>query len=159
MLRGEYDMQIKTYRTELNENQHNILVQESCHECPQMALESPKAITDMLNAVFNLKNLAEEYVYMIAFNTKNRPLGVFEVSHGTVNQSVCNPRELFIRALLCGAVYIILAHNHPSGDTVPSKEDIENYERVKEAGRLIGIQLLDSIIVGDGYFSFREEEM
>lgn len=159
MLRGGYDMQIKTYRTELDENQHNVLVKENCYSYPIEFLKDPKAVTDMLNAVFNLKNLAEEYVYMIAFNTKNRPLGVFEVSHGTVNQSVCNPRELFIRALLCGAACIILAHNHPSGDTVPSKMDIKNHKRIKEAGQLMGIQLLDSIIVGDGYFSFTEEEM
>ena len=96
---------------------------------------------------------------MVALNTKNKPLGVFEVSHGTVNQSVCSPRELFIKALLCGAANIILAHNHPSGDIAPSKTDVENYRIVKEAGQLMGIKLLDSIIVGDGYFSFMEEGM
>lgn len=152
-------MQIKTYRTELDENQHNVLVKENCYNCSIESLEDPKAVTKMLNTVFNLKNRAEEYVYMVALNTKNKPLGVFEVSHGTVNQSVCNPRELFIRALLCGATNIILAHNHPSGDTVPSEIDVENYRMVKEAGQLIGIKLLDSIIVGNGYFSFMETEM
>ncbi len=152
-------MQIKTYRTELDENQHNVLVKENCYNCSIESLEDPETVTKMLNVVFNLRNRAEEYVYMVALNTKNKPLGVFEVSHGTVNQSVCSPRELFIKALLCGAANIILAHNHPSGDTAPSKTDVENYRIVKEAGQLMGIKLLDSIIVGDGYFSFMEEGM
>ena len=64
--------------------------------------------------------------------------------------------EIFIKALLCGASGIVIAHNHPSGDTTPSKEDIESYNRLKEAGKLIGINVLDSVIVGDSYYSFME---
>lgn len=55
-----------------------------------------------------------------------------------------------------GASGIVIAHNHPSGDTTPSKEDIESYNRLKEAGKLIGINVLDSVIVGDSYYSFHE---
>ena len=108
---------------------------------------------------FRLNKQSEEYVYMIALNTKCRPLGIFEVSHGAVNSSICNPREIFIKALLCGASGIILAHNHPSGDPTPSKEDERVYKRIKDAGNIIGIELLDNIIVGNGYFSFRENNM
>ena len=91
--------------------------------------------------------------------TKGKPLGVFEISHGTINQSICNPRDIFIKALLCGAAGIILAHNHPSGDVAPSKNDMEIYKRVKEAGQLLGIGLLDNIIIGNGYYSFTENHI
>lgn len=151
-------MRITKYHTELNENQHNILVREKSFNYQADSLRTPEAITEMLNTVFGLNRQAEEYVYMIALNAKNKPLGVFEISHGSVCQSLCNPREIFIKALLCGATGIVLAHNHPSGNVVPSMEDMAVYERIKEAGQLIDIKLLDNIIVGDGYFSFLEEE-
>lgn len=73
-----------------------------------------------------------------------------------VNITICNPREIFIKALLCGASGIVIIHNHPSGDTTPSEQDIKSYNRLKEAGKLIGINVLDSIIVGDSYYSFVE---
>ena len=75
-----------------------------------------------------------------------------------MNSSLISPRELFIDALQMGAVYIILIHNHPSGDPTPSKDDILITKRVNEAGNLIGIELLDHIIIGDNsYVSFREK--
>lgn len=79
------------------------------------------------------------------------------IGKGTVNNClVCN-REIFIRALLSGAVNIILCHNHPSGETTPSSEDIKITKAVSEAGKLIGITLLDHIIIGgDSYYSFDE---
>lgn len=150
-------MKITTYRMELNGEQHNVLVKENSCNYPIESLDSPQKTADMLNDVFRLNKQAEEYVYMIALNVKGRSLGVFEISHGTVNQSICNPRDIFIKALLCGTVGIILAHNHPSGDTTPSKEDIEIYKRIKEAGEIIGIELLDNIVIGNGYISFRED--
>lgn len=64
-----------------------------------------------------------------------------------------------MKALLCGASNIILAHNHPSQDINPSKEDISVYNRIKEAGKIIGVKLLDNIIVGAGYYSFEEKGM
>lgn len=149
-------MQIVTYRTELNENRHNILVQEDSHDYSVSNFDSPKYVVDMINSIFNLNKQAEEYIYMIALNTKNMILGVFEVSHGSVNWAICGPREIFIRALLCGASKIILVHNHPSGICNPSSEDINVYKKISEAGELIGIMLVDSIIIGDGYYSFME---
>lgn len=149
-------MRIVQYRLELDKEQHGILVEEKLCVYPGTSLSSPQTVANMLNAVFYLNRQAEEHVYMIAMNAKNKPLGIFEVSHGAVNQSICNPREIYVRALLCGAVGIILVHNHPSGDTRPSEEDIAVYNRIQEAGKLLGISLLDSLIVGDDYFSFAE---
>lgn len=151
-------MRITTYRSELDENQHNILVKENSCNYPVDSLNNPQSVVAMLNSVFRLNKQAEEYVYMIALNTKGKPLGVFEISHGAAQQSICNPREIFIKALLCGATGIILAHNHPSGDTTPSKDDMTVYQRIKEAGNIIGVNLLDNIVVGNGYYSFLENE-
>jgi len=149
-------MRITTYRTELDENQHNTLVKENSCNCPVDSLNNPQSVEKMLNTVFRLNRQAEEYVYMIALNTRSKPLGIFEISHGTVNSSICNPRDIFIKALLCGATGIILAHNHPSGNVIPSEKDMEIYNRVKEAGKIININVLDNIIIGNGYFSFTE---
>lgn len=152
-----YCMRITTYKTELNTDNLNILVKEKSCNCTDVeTLNNPSLIAEMFNVVFRLNKQAEEYLYMLALNTKGKPLGVFEVSHGTIDTTICNPREIFIKALLCGASGIVIAHNHPSGDTTPSKEDIESYNRLKEAGKLIGINVLDSIIVGDSYYSFVE---
>lgn len=147
-------MRITIYRSELDKNRHNVLVKEKAVNYTTESINNPQAVTGMLNTIFRLNKQAEEHVYMIALNTKGKVLGVFEISHGAVSQSLCGSREIFIRALLCGASGIILAHNHPSGDVTPSKEDVRVYQRIKEAGELIGVNLLDNIIVGDTYFSF-----
>ncbi len=149
-------MRITTYKTELDENQHNTLVKENSCNCPVDSLNNSRSVAEMLDTVFRPNRQSEEYVYMIALNIKNKPLGVFQISHGTVNLSICSTRDIFIKALLCGATGIILAHNHPSGDVMPSKEDMTLYDKVKEAGKIMDISILDNIIVGDGYFSFAE---
>lgn len=151
-------MRITTYKTELNNEGLNILVKENSCNCSGVEkLNTPGLIAEMFNVIFRLNRQTEEYLYMIATDTKCKLLGVFEISHGTVNMSVCNPREIFIRALLCGATNIMIVHNHPSEDITPSKEDINSYNRLKEAGNIVGINVLDSIIIGgEFYYSFSE---
>ncbi len=79
------------------------------------------------------------------------------ISKGTVNASIVSPREILIEALRYRAVGMIMVHNHPSGDPTPSREDCSITQRVKEAGKLVGIQLLDHIVIGDGsYSSFKK---
>lgn len=150
-------MRITTYKTELNKDNLNILVKEKSCNCTGVeTLNTPLLTAEMFNVVFRLNKQTEEYLYMIVLDSKNKPLGVFEISHGAVNMTICNPREIFIKALLCGASGIVITHNHPSGDTTPSSEDIQSYNHLKEAGKLIGINVLDSIIVGESYYSFHE---
>lgn len=120
-------------------------------------LVSPYWIHKIMIENFELHQRAEEYVYLISLDIKCRPLGIFELSHGSYNCSFLMPREVYIRALLSGAVAIVLAHNHPSGDTIPSDEDIHATERIGKAGKLLGVELLDHIIIGsDGYCSLKE---
>lgn len=153
-------MIVNKYRTELNEYKLNILVKEESKEYNEYrALDEAGKIADCVNSLYNLCNRAEEYVYMLALDTKLGPIAMFEVTHGTVDISYVSPREVFIRALLCGASRIVLIHNHPSGNTHPSSEDIKLTERIKQAGDILGIKLLDHIIVGDDeFFSFQREK-
>ena len=152
-------MRIVIYKTELNDDLHNVLIKEHGCNYPADKLDNPELVVKMLNDIFKLNKQTEEYMYMIALNIKCKVLGVFEISHGTVCNSFCEPREIFVKALLCGASNIILAHNHPSQNISPSKEDIAVYNRIKEAGKIIGVKLLDNIIVGEGYYSFEEKEI
>ncbi len=151
-------MRVTTYRAELDENQHNILVRESSRNYPGGNVKSPCAIAEMMNAMYGLNRQAEEHIYMLALNTKCGLLGVFELAHGTVDSALCHPREILIRALLCGAANVILVHNHPSQDVNPSKDDCAVSERIRQAGDLVGVKLIDHIIVGDGYYSFMERK-
>ena len=107
-----------------------------------------------------MRHQKQEHMKLLMLDTKSKLLGESNISKGTVNASLVSPRELFIEALECGAVSIILLHNHPSGDPTPSQADILFTKRVKEAGELIGILLLDHIIIGNNcYISFAEQNM
>lgn len=120
-----------------------------------ITITSPSVVVNYLKA--KLIHYDNERFYVVYLNTKNRIIGEEIISIGTVNASLINPRELFINALKNQAVNIIIAHNHPSGNSTPSKEDISITKRIKETGDLIGIRLLDHIIIGNDYFSFKEK--
>ena len=103
-----------------------------------------------------LETLDREVFLVISLNTKNKVLGLNMVSMGSVSSSPVHPREVFKSAILLNASCIILAHNHPSGDTTPSKDDKVITQRLSEAGKLLGIQVLDHVIVGNKFFSLME---
>lgn len=151
-------MRITTYRAAMDADKKNILVKEKSINYEADVLRQPKHIVKMFCNVFNLHNMAEEYLYMISFNTKCKVLGVFEISHGDVCTSVMGAREIFIRNLLSGATGFVLVHNHPSGDPTPSETDINSTNQIKRASQIMGIDLLDHIIIGENnqYFSFSE---
>ena len=100
----------------------------------------------------------KEHFYAVHLDTRNRVTLVELVSIGTVNASLVHPRELFRRAVQECSVSIIIAHDHPSGETQPSDEDIVMTGRLREAGRVLEISILDHIIFSpESYTSFREE--
>lgn len=135
------------------------LVKEESHKYEvETRISCPKDIYEVLTKVCRIQCNAEEVFILITLNTKNIVTGYFEVHRGTINTSLVHPREVFKRALLNNASNIIVAHNHPSGDPNPSKEDMQITERLKEAGNLLGINLIDHIIVGeDKYISLKEK--
>lgn len=119
-------------------------------------ISSPKDASDLL--MEELRYLKQEILVVVYLNTKNIVLGKDVVSKGSLNSSIVHPREVFKDAIKRSAGSIIVAHNHPSGDPTPSKEDINITGRLKECGKLIGIELLDHIIIGDGnYISLKEK--
>lgn len=103
-----------------------------------------------------LRHETKEYFIALHLDGKNKAICVDMVSSGSLNQSIVHPRETFKTALLSSAAAIILMHNHPTGDPTPSPEDLEVTRRLREAGELLGIRVLDHIIIGDSYYSFTE---
>ena len=101
----------------------------------------------------------EQFKAMLT-NRANKVLGILDVSTGGVTGTVADPRVIFAAAIKAGACGLIVAHNHPSGNLIASQSDIELTKRLKEAGRILEVQLLDHIIVTtEGYFSFADEGM
>lgn len=92
-----------------------------------------------------------ESFWVFTLDTKNKINGAFEISRGTLNASIVHPRDVFQRAILQNSNSIMLMHNHPSGDTNPSNEDISITNRLVEGGKLLGIKVLDHIIIGGEY--------
>lgn len=101
----------------------------------------------------DLRDLDREHFLALLLNTKNQVLATETISIGTLNASMVHPRELFKIAIRRSAAAVILAHNHPSGDPTPSREDISLTKRLIEAGEILGIDVLDHIIIGDNRFT------
>lgn len=122
-------------------------------------INSVDDINNVLKEI-GLGEKAEEYVYLIGLNIRNKILGVFDVAHGEFESCYFNTAQLITRLLLCGARRAILAHNHPSGDPSPSEDDIKVTEKVGNAFDICGIKLLDHVIAGENcYFSVKRREL
>ena len=100
-----------------------------------------------------MRHFDREHFRALLLNTRNQVIGTDKVSVGTLNSSTVHPRELFRNAIKRSAASVILVHNHPSGDPTPSREDIDITRRLIEAGKIIGIDVLDHIIIGDNKFT------
>ena len=107
-----------------------------------------------------MRHREKEELRAAYLDTKGRLLADLCLSVGTVNSSLVSPREIFLEAFRFRAVRLILVHNHPSGDPEPSREDILVTKRTVQAGKLIGIEVDDHIIIGDNcYISLKERGM
>jgi DNA repair protein RadC len=95
-----------------------------------------------------LENSPHEQFLIVSLDTKLKPIGVHLITTGTLDSSLVHPREVFRHAILANASSIILVHNHPSGDLEPSSQDRAVTDRLKRAGELIGIQIIDHLIFG-----------
>ena len=152
-------MRINFYDLRLTDSGGVTLAKESGVNYGAEKMDSPNEIALLADRLLGLTAKAEEHIYMLSLNSACRATGVFLLSKGTVNAALISPREIYIRALLTGAVQIILIHNHPSGTVIPTEEDRKVTERVKQAGEILNIPLADHVIVGGGngaYLSFRE---
>lgn len=160
--KGAGIMRINFYGTRISEDGRTILVKEKSVNYGMLSdsmgkVKNAKDTVRMMNELLYMDRLAEEYCYMTAFNISCRVIGIFFISKGTVSASMISSREIYMNALLVGAVMIIICHNHPSGSVQASLTDIETTVRLKKSGELMGVQLADHIIIGsNGYFSFSE---
>ncbi|QNB47581.1 DNA repair protein RadC [Thermanaerosceptrum fracticalcis] len=124
---------------------------------PKPAIKSPQEAAQFV--MNEMMYLDREHFRVINLNTKNQILAVDTVSIGSLDASLVHPREVFKLPIKRSAASLILIHNHPSGDTSPSREDIEVTKRLAEAGRLLGINILDHIIIGhNNFLSMKEKE-
>lgn len=100
-----------------------------------------------------------EVCYVLCLTTTMDLIAYHQLSRGTINTALVHPREVYQTALLANAATIVLAHNHPSGAPTPSDDDLEVTRNVKQAGQLLGIELLDHVVIGHGgrYVSIREQ--
>lgn len=153
-------MRINFYDARITGDDKTILVKERGVNYETLNMNNPEKIYMMMQQLLHMGELAEEHCYMVALNSSYRILGIFFLSKVTVSLSPISPREIFMRAMLIGAVQIILCHNHPSGNTAPSDSDMGLTRHIKEAGKLLNICLTDHIIiVKDSYLSFKESNM
>lgn len=120
-------------------------------------ISSPEDVDGLLRG--RIANLDRENFVAVLLNTKNEVLEFPTISVGTLSSSLVHPREVFKPAIRASAAGVILAHNHPSGRVGPSYEDREVTRRLREAAEIIGIEVLDHVILGDGYFSMKEHGM
>ncbi len=136
--------------------------QGPCHDAP--AIRDPESAFRILSPL--ARALQQEIFWVLLLDTKNKLIGQpVETSRGLLDSSPVHPREVFNKAVRYSAASVILAHNHPSGDPTPSKEDIDITRRLIEAARILGIRVVDHLIVGKptpstpGFVSLREKNL
>ncbi len=119
-------------------------------------IKKPETVFNLLKN--EIGNKMKENFYILSLTTRNNLISVDKVSTGTLSASLAHPREVFLPAIKNSASTVIIVHNHPSGDTQPSEDDLEITKRLVEAGKILGIDVVDHIIVAkDNYFSFKDK--
>ncbi len=129
----------------------------------EIQLDQPAKVAAYLRSAYD-ENPMQEAFYCIYLDRKNHPLGRHLITLGTATGTLVSPREVFRGAIIAGAVAMIVSHNHPSGDPTPSTPDIHITRKLREAAKLLEIDLVDHVIVGEmkadptglGFYSFRE---
>lgn len=132
------------------------LVKESSLLYKERAVRSSESAYQLLKQFVG--NTDREYFVVVCLDTKNQPTSINVCHIGDINSSICHPREVIKPAILSNAASILVGHTHPSGIPQPSQEDILVTKRLKEAGELMGIKLLDHIVMGDDCFVSLKEQ-
>lgn len=131
-----------------------MLVKDSNVPSDKKRISSPVDVVSMFKSY--LQGADREHFCIAMLDRKGNLLGLNTVSVGDLHSSIVHPREVFKPAIVIGASSIILCHNHPSGDTTPSNEDIAVTRKLVEGGKILGIEVLDHVIIGDRYCSLKE---
>lgn len=122
----------------------------------EKTIRSPRDVADVLREYIG--NEDREHFVLMMLSTKNTINAIHTVSIGSLDSSIVHPREVFKAAIVKNAASIVVGHNHPSGDPSPSKEDLMVTQRLVDAGKLIGIEVLDHVILGDMLYTSLKEQ-
>lgn len=115
------------------------------HDKP--ALKNPDSAEKMLRDLYGIEKLEQEWFFTVLLDARQRVLKILESSKGTLNEVSVHPRDIFRDAIRMNAHAILMAHNHPSGDSQPSDADLELTRRMVDAGRIVGIPVIDHLIL------------
>jgi len=127
-------------------------------EIKDFDIKDPQSVVKAIRA--SIKDKAKEHFKLILLNARNKIIGISTISIGTLNASLVHPREVFKDAISHNAYSVVLAHNHPSGDPEPSEDDLTITKRFVEAGKILGIEVIDHIIITkNGFISFKEKNL
>jgi DNA repair protein RadC len=141
------------YGLEFVETAHKVV-----KESQGKKINCPDDVCDIMYPIFKGQN--QEQLWCLLLNTKHGLIGLNLITIGLIDRTFAHPREIFRRAIIENASRIMIVHNHPSGDTEASSQDIELYDRLIKAGKIIGIDMLDHIIIANSeirkYYSLRE---
>lgn len=125
-------------------------------EIKDFDIKNPENIVQLLRS--SIKDKAKEHFKLILLNTRNKIIGISTVSIGTLNSNLVHPREVFREAISHSAASVVFAHNHPSDDSEPPEDDLTITKRLTGAGKILGIEVVDHIIITkNGFFSFKEK--
>lgn len=131
------------------------MVKESSFLYQTRQILSPNDTYEMMKE--QLQDLDREQFIIACLNMKNEPTNISVVSVCSLNKAIVHPREVFKTAILSNAANVLAFHNHPSGNTEPSQQDIQLTNQLYEAGELLGIKLLDYLMIGDGFPALRSK--
>ena len=132
------------------------LVREGCSRTGVKHVHAPEDVHAIIATEY--AEAVVETAMMLALDTKNKVIGIFEISRGSLNASIIHPRDVYQRAIVVNAASVILVHNHPSGDPTPSPEDCHLTEQVAKAGKILDIPVLDHVIMGDHRYTSLKEK-
>lgn len=149
-------MTLKCYDLLKDDNGYPMLLMNNCKE---YSITDYNDVVNFIIDHYNLRNLMEEYVCLIALDNGLHIKGIFELSHGGFDSAICGIKEVFCRLLLVGATGFILVHNHVSGNSSPSKYDIQISKKFAKASELMEFKYYDFIIIGDEVTSFKDKDL
>ncbi|WP_336765636.1 JAB domain-containing protein [Paenibacillus sp. USHLN196] len=132
------------------------LVKESSVLYQKRTIRSPQDAYELMKDFLEDKD--REHFIVVSLDTKNQPTNINVSSIGTLNSALVHPREIFKAAIAANACSIMCFHNHPSGEVTQSQQDVEVTKRLVEAGKILGIEVLDHIIVGEGNYTSLKEK-
>lgn len=124
----------------------------------RISINNPDSIADLF--MEEMRYYRKEFFKVLLLNTKGEIISVEDASIGDLSSTIVHPREIYSSAIRRSAAAVVFVHNHPSGNPQPSQEDVDVTNRLMEAGKILGIKVLDHIVIGDGtYVSFKDRQL